>query len=99
MESIERVCHYEKILDDALEAVGNLSEALDAYMKIRGQLEDLKQYYFVKEWMEDRCAEEEGRFPQDMKRGVLSEDAVFDLVTDEYELLERLKELIPVDKT
>ncbi len=94
METIERVRHYEKILDDALEAVGNLSDALDAYTKIRGQLKELKEYYFEKEWMEDRRAEEEGRVPQDMKRGVLSEDAVYDLVTDERELMERMKELL-----
>ena len=43
--------------------------------------------------MEDFEADEQGLLPTGLKRGVLSEDAVWDLLTDNRELLARLLEV------
>ena len=51
-------------------------------------------YYESGLWRTDFEADEAGELPADLKRGVLSEDAVYDLITDETELrkwIERLK--------
>ena len=37
---------------------------------------------------------EEGEFPPDLKRGVLSEDAVYDLITEHIELVTRLQKAV-----
>lgn len=43
--------------------------------------------------MEDFTSDAAGRLPRDLKRGVLSEDAVYDLLTDNNRLTARMREL------
>ena len=40
----------------------------------------LEAYYTSGEWREDYEADERGELPPDMKRGVLSQDALYDLL-------------------
>ena len=40
----------------------------------------LEEYYTSGEWREDYEADEAGLFPVDLKRGVLSQDGVYDLL-------------------
>ena len=42
------------------------------------------------QWMKDFEADEAGKLPADLKRGVLSEDAVYDLITDHHALAVRM---------
>ena len=50
-------------------------------------------YYGSDEWKQDLADDEAGRLPQDLKRGVLSEDAVWNLQEDNRELIARMKEV------
>ena len=93
MNQIERVAYMEDILDEAGAAVASLEEALDRYAAVRERLAELEAYYGGGEWMRDFEDDSAGKLPRDMKRGVLSEDAVYDLLTDRDRLLERIKEL------
>ena len=43
--------------------------------------------------MKDFEDDEAGKLPQDLKRGVLSEDAVYDLITENRELVIRMLKL------
>ena len=59
-------------------------------------VKDLERYYTGPEWKEDYAADEAGLFPADFKRGVLSQDAVYDLLERWDELSEiPAKELPP----
>ena len=42
----------------------------------------LDTHYIFSEWREDYEADERGEFPPDLTRGVLSQDAPFDLLAD-----------------
>ena len=44
--------------------------------------------------MQDYEDDEAGKLPKDLKRGVLSEDAVYDLITENRELLVRMLRLV-----
>lgn len=44
--------------------------------------------------MDDYDADRAGEFPDDLKRGVLSEDAVYDLITEHIELVTRLQKAV-----
>ena len=71
----------ERILDEAAEAAENLSQAMERYLSLKDAVAELEAYYTGPEWMrdyEDDCA---GRLPEGLKRGVLSEDAVYDLLS------------------
>ena len=93
MNQVERICHMEKILDRTQEALDRLSEALEAWEGIQRDLSELEQYYESPEWMADFSADEAGELPPELKRGVLSEDAVWQLLEKRDVLLARLREL------
>ena len=91
-ERIGRIEEMEKCFDEASKAIRELSDALTGYEWIRDKYYKLQEYYDSDLWLQDFEADEEGRLPKDLKRGVLSEDAVFDLITEHERLLERLEE-------
>ena len=70
------------ILDEATEAVASLSEALEKYSAIQDKLQELSAYYSSEQWCQDFDDDNAGKIPQNLKRGVLSEDAVYNLLAD-----------------
>ena len=85
MTRIERIAYYESLMDQA-SAVLNLMEHTAPLVH------DLEKYYTGPLWKEDYAADEAGELPTDLKRGVLSEDGV-------YNLLERWRERIRMTET
>ena len=94
MEQIERIREMENCLDASEKAIRELSEALSAFEEIQPQFRQLNDYYGSDQWMQDYSDDEAGELPQDLKRGVLSEDAVYDLITENRELLVRMLRLV-----
>ena len=45
-------------------------------------LAELTEYYEGGQWLRDYQMDEQGCFPKDLKRGVLSEDGVYNLLAD-----------------
>ena len=68
LDRIERVEQYERLFDEA-------TARPDAE-----KLRLLDAYYTSGEWREDYEADERDEFPPDMKRGVLWQDALYDLL-------------------
>ena len=95
-----RVREMERRMDegqaalDALEAaLDSLDAALDGYEAALPELTALAEYYDGGDWRRDYEADETGKLPAGLKRGVLSQDALFDLLTKQKELEERLRKL------
>ena len=86
MDQIERISAMEAALDAASAAVAGLEQALEAYLAAQEQVEALDEYYAGDDWRRDFEDDEAGLLPADLKRGVLSEDAVYDLLEDNREL-------------
>ena len=97
MNQIERIEYYEAILDEAQSAVSELSEALEHYQKVQEKIRELESYYSSPLWRKDYEDDEKGRLPANLKRGVLSEDAVYHVLEENSYLLERIKERIWVE--
>lgn len=93
MEQIERIREMELRLDRASAAVMELSAALDKYEDAQEAIASLEAYYGSDEWRKDFADDEAGRLPQDLKRGVLSEDAVWNLLSDNRDLKARIREM------
>ena len=55
---------------------------------LRERMKDLEDYYGSAEWRQDFEDDEAGLLPEDLKRGVLSEDGIYNLVEQYRELLE-----------
>lgn len=85
----------EEAFDAASAAVRALSDALNGYEEAREALDRLTEYYESPLWREDFEADEAGLLPPDLKRGVLGEDGVWDLLTEWRELRERIR--LPIE--
>ena len=94
MEQIERIRHYESLLDRIAPVLENLEEALDAFDGIQEDVKELSAYYESDEWRDDFEADDAGKLPQDLKRGVLSEDGIYDVLSDHYALTVRLQDTV-----
>ena len=83
-----RITEMEQRLDRASAAVEALEVALGQYAAVQDDLAELNTYLGSPEWHADRADDEAGRLPQGLKRGVLSEDAIWNLL-ERHRALER----------
>ena len=93
MNQIERIEHMEKILDESTEAANKLFDALEEYANLNDKYRELMEYYSSDLWLKDLDADESGNLPENLKRGVLSEDAGYDLLTKNRLLTVRMLEI------
>lgn len=82
MTQIERITRMEALLDKGTETVRRLEKALDDFAALQPDIDELQAYYDGDDWRADFEADEAGLLPKDLKRGVLSEDGVYDLLED-----------------
>ena len=81
MEQIRRIRHMEQLLDLALENTNKFSMSQEEYHKTKKIIAILSQYYGSDEWKIDFETDEAGLLPKDLKRGVLSEDGIWNLLS------------------
>ena len=93
-EQIERISRMEQTLDTSSDAVSALASAMEQYQSILPSLQELTEYYSSPLWVADFEADEAGMLPADLKRGVLSEDAVYDLLCKHSQVIKELKILL-----
>lgn len=86
--SINRIKEMEAILDEALRRMDNAGDSPEALLEYQPEIGRLEAYYSGQEWKEDFALDEKGLLPSDLKRGVLSEDGVFDALERNRELKE-----------
>ena len=86
MNQIERIAGMESSLNACKEAADALEAALEGYAAILPRLGELEAYYASPQWMRDYEDDCDGKLPPELRRGVLSEDAV-------YHLLEKVQAL------
>lgn len=80
MTQTERIMYMESILDEASAALNALSAVLDRYDALLPAVCALEAYYTGPQWMRDYEDDRAGKLSGDLARGVLSEDAVYDLL-------------------
>lgn len=68
-EQIKRIAHYEEIMQETEKGSPELLKALS-------------DYYSSPAWKRDFVADEAGLLPKDLKRGVLSEDGIYNLLEE-----------------
>ena len=90
MNQIERIKQMEERFERASKAIKKLSTALNNYAKVQEDLTALSKYYGSKDWKKDFNDDEAGRLPADLKRGILSEDGIWNLLEANKELREKL---------
>lgn len=92
MTQVERIANYEDEMNRLNEAVRSLDAALDAFSGLKDLASDLDAYLGSEEWWQDYNDDEAGRLPAELRRGVLSEDALYDALSDYRGLIVKLLE-------
>ena len=77
-DQVRRITYYETILD-SLEAALKGSHD-DADPELLQMIRELDEYYGSDTWKQDFAADEAGTLPADLKRGVLSEDGIYNVL-------------------
>ena len=93
MEQLTRIREMERRLDEAATAVQGLEEAMNRYEAAMEAIATLSSYLGSEEWRQDLADDEKGLLPHDLKRGVLSEDGIWNLLEENHELALRIKDL------
>ena len=90
MTQNERIIRMEALFDKSEEVIHRLETALEDFVAIAPDIAELEAYYTSPQWRKDFEADEAGKLPKDLKRGVLSEDGIWNLL----ENYKRLKEVV-----
>ena len=79
-EAADRVRQMERAFDALCRAVETDPAAIRGDAALNAQLESLRFYYEGGQWLADYALDERGLLPRDLKRGVLSQDGIYDLL-------------------
>lgn len=93
MKEFKRISEMEKLFDEVLEAQDSIEKEIENYKNIQEKVQRLEKYYASKQWKEDFAADERGEIPFSIKRGVLSEDGIYDLLERNKEIMDMLDSL------
>lgn len=92
--TLQRIAAMEAAFDRTALAVRMMESALDTYETVKVDIDRLTEYLESGAWRADFEADEAGLVPQGLKRGVLSEDGLYDLLADIVRLHEHIQEII-----
>ena len=90
---IDRISKNEERLDMALSSIENLEKALEDFKKNKKDIKLLNKYYGSKAWFNDKDAFEKKKIAN-VKAGVLSEDAVWNMNEDISYLISEMKKIV-----
>ena len=93
VKTVKRVLQMEAALVRLNHAIATVEGALDTYEQMWDDYRALDSYYSGKAWWEDLEADNQGLLSEDLPRGVLSEDALYDALGDAEALRQRLQEI------
>jgi len=81
-EAVVRVREMEELFDRAMVLSKKEKRSAREEKELGAAATRLREYYESPQWREDFEADEAGKFPKDLKRGVLSEDGIYNLLDE-----------------
>lgn len=81
-EVVSRVKLMEQYMDEVLEILKKHPETMKENAEVQAKITALENYQESGQWMKDYECDERGELPYDLKRGVLSEDMLYNLLCD-----------------
>ena len=88
--AISRIQQMERYLNQVLLALDTQPEMINRDAAIREAIQELVQYYDNGQWIQDYELDEQGLLPTELKRGVLAQDTL-------YDVLEQVRRKVPRD--
>ena len=83
IEAVDFLADYDRVkrMEAAMDRVAEALKSGKKHKEFRSDVAALEKYY-SKEWRSDFEKDEEGYFPESLKRGVLSEDGLYNILGD-----------------
>ena len=88
--NVHRINQMEEILDTAKQKMDALEKSIADLKAYQEKIQELEAYYTSPQWKIDFAMDEAGKLPKNLKRGVLSEDGIYNVLERNKELLELL---------
>lgn len=92
MNQISRINKFEKLLNNANDTIKELALILEKYATCQKDIQELDKYYGSDDWYQDVDSYDMKLLPKDIKAGILSEDAIYDLLDNNKRMAIRLLE-------
>ena len=86
---VARVMQMETYMDEVCAMLQTNPKAIKETAELRKKIAALTDYMDSGQWLKDYEADERGELPTDLKRGVLSQDALYNLLAEIREIKER----------
>ena len=91
-ELLTRVREMEDRYDELTRVLAGLDDAISEYNDFKADLQILREYMESGQWKKDFESDEAGQIPPEVKRGVLSEDGLYDLLQGADRILKFARE-------
>ena len=92
-DKVKRIKEMEQILEESTDIFSNVNKSLDELEKNMKKYNKLDKYYSSENWFIDEEAYREGKLPEDLKCGVLSEDLAYNLFIENNNIAIRMLEI------
>ncbi len=93
MKKYEHISKMESILNDHSRMLEQLNDLLGRLEGQQQERQELIAYYYSDQRRQDLEDDNQGLIPETLNRGVLSEDGIYDLMSEDYETGIRMMEL------
>ena len=87
----KNIIRMEEILDTAIQKMDALEQSIADFKEYQAKIHELEAYYTSPQWKADFALDEDGKLSKGLKRGVLSEDGIYNVLERNKELLEIIK--------
>lgn len=94
MTQIENITQMENRLKALRSAIDELTAAAEKYAALQPDFDLLSEYYGSKLWFKDFDDSNAGKLPEGLPCGVLSEDAIYDLISANHTMMDTLQEIL-----
>ncbi len=81
-ETIARIEKMEQYFDLLCDRVKTEADFMEKDESLRAVFDELIHYYTGGQWLRDYEMDEKGLLPAELKRGVLSQDGIFNLLSE-----------------
>ena len=88
-KAINRIKRMEEIFDKSEMTMNDFEKSLGDFENIQDEIKILADYLSSDDFKNDYDLDEAGKLPKNLKRGVLAQDAIFDLLERNDELKNR----------
>ena len=87
----QHIYQMESLLNNATKRLDELEKMISDYEKFQSDIQKLEEYYTSQQWKDDFAMDEAGEFPEELRRGILSEDGIYNLLERNKEMMDWIK--------